>query len=305
MSLTQAQKVRALSLYRRLLKAGQTTFAGDQRVISAWQDKIKTSFKGPQQLASDGAKAVEAKLQEWEDVIMLLRRNVVQGTMHPETGAYSLRFTADTELGSNESVKQARKQQLESLATSKGPSCRSSQTRAFSHASPAQLLSASSRALDFSTSSRHALPQQRTFSSSRLYAAKASSSSVPSPVPHFPTTMILSDGSSIQMHTTSPRHVTRLTRDVTNHPLWNPASEKRGNGQGDGSEAEVGRLGRFRRRFAEEAIPASLPSSGARSGSAQAADGRFGEEDLAWMSVGGRQARAGTPISKSKAKGKK
>ncbi len=133
-------------------------------------------------------------------------------------------------------------------------------------------------------------------------------------MPHFPSTTILSDGSSIQMYTTSPRHVTKLTRDVTNHPLWNPAMERRG-GVGDGSEEEAGRLGRFRRRFAEEAAAGSggAAGAGAAGDKAQQAGAdtgavRFGEEDYEWMSVGGRQARAGTPISKAKAakgKGKK
>ena len=78
---------------------------------------------------------------------------------------------------------------------------------------------------------------------------------------------------------------------------------------GDGSEEDAGRLGRFRRRFAED-FSASAAASESQDASAAGDAGRvrFGEEDLEWMSAGGRQARAGTPISKGKAgkgKGKK
>lgn len=89
MSLTQSQRQRALSLYRRVLKAGQSTFAGDQTVIAAWHDKVRLSFlAGPDKLASEGKEAVEAKLKEWEDVIAILRKNIIQGQLQSDSETY-------------------------------------------------------------------------------------------------------------------------------------------------------------------------------------------------------------------------
>lgn len=91
--------------------------------------------------------------------------------------------------------------------------------------------------------------------------------------------------------------------------------ERKGGGAADGEEEEAGRLGRFRRRFAEdfasaasdasESDPSAADSEAAPKQSGSRSGVAFGEDDLAWMSVGGRQARAGTPMSKAKAaKGK-
>jgi hypothetical protein len=70
-------------------------------------------------------------------------------------------------------------------------------------------------------------------------------------VPQFPQRIIRSDGSSFTHWTTSPRPLIRLTRDVTNHPLWNVAAALRGEGVSEESEV-TGRLGRFNRKFVEE-----------------------------------------------------
>lgn len=88
MSLSATQRRQALSLYRRLLKTGQSTFAGDQQVIAAWHQKVRTSFKDPSQLAGSDEGVVEAKLREWEDVITILKKNIVQGQRQADTGAY-------------------------------------------------------------------------------------------------------------------------------------------------------------------------------------------------------------------------
>lgn len=69
-------------------------------------------------------------------------------------------------------------------------------------------------------------------------------------MPQFPQKVIRSDGSTFVHWTTSPRSVLRLTRDVTNNPLWNlgdlsKTSELENEGQ------MTGRMGRFNRRFAE------------------------------------------------------
>lgn len=128
----------------------------------------------------------------------------------------------------------------------------------------------------------------------RTYATRAGpdarAAPLPRPVAQFPQRVILADGSSIQLTTTSPRHLVRLTRDITNNPLWNPTM---GRAAQSDTEDDTGRLGRFRRRFAEDAAAAVQVEQTVS----------FDEGDLDWMS-GGREAREGTPITTKKAKGK-
>lgn len=233
--------------------------------------------------------------------------------------AAELRMTKDTELGNNDSIKEARAKQIADLKAGKKPerkSCREMAAQFQAASTPASQRAASSSTFNaaraFSTYSvrppssilNHAT-RLRLQSSSFTSSASAHSRDpsavaqppLPRPVPKFTSTTILADGSSIQLATTSPRRLTRLTRDPTNHPLWNPGQERQfGGDAGDDS----GRLGRFRRRFQEaeagDQTEAQVVSSG---------DVRFGQEDLDWMSVGGREARAGSPIAAKKAaKGK-
>lgn len=73
--------------------------------------------------------------------------------------------------------------------------------------------------------------------------------SLPNPViPSYPQTVFLSDGSSFTHRTTTPRSIIRLTRDITNNPVWQPGQEARAGEEEDLS----GRLGRYKRRFEEE-----------------------------------------------------
>jgi hypothetical protein len=86
----------------------------------------------------------------------------------------------------------------------------------------------------------------------RTHVWKRRPKRLPNPiVPQFPQRVIRSDGSSYTHWTTSPRPLIRLTRDVTNHPLWNVAAALRGEGVAEESEV-TGRLGRFNRKFVEE-----------------------------------------------------
>ncbi|KAI0031921.1 hypothetical protein K488DRAFT_22340, partial [Vararia minispora EC-137] len=112
---------------------------------------------------------------------------------------------------------------------------------------------ASTSSASFVTASLLVPCQTRAISSSpygRTHVWKHRQRKLPNPlVPRFPQRVIRSDGSSFIQYITSPRSLIRLTRDVTNAPLWNVdllASE--------GSQEEnasSGRLGRFTRRFAD------------------------------------------------------
>ncbi|KII83789.1 hypothetical protein PLICRDRAFT_72633, partial [Plicaturopsis crispa FD-325 SS-3] len=66
-------------------------------------------------------------------------------------------------------------------------------------------------------------------------------------VPQFPQLVVRSDGSTFTHWTTSPRSVLRLTRDVTNNPVWNMSAWRAE--EAEDEDAATGRLGRFTRRF--------------------------------------------------------
>jgi len=101
-----------------------------------------------------------------------------------------------------------------------------------------------------SPSRQHTL-NKRTVSSSpygRTHVWKRRQNKLPNPVvPQFPQRVVRSDGSTFTHWTTSPRSLIKLTRDVTNNPMWNTGMWKIGGAE---EESEVtGRLGRFNRRF--------------------------------------------------------
>ncbi|SPO21275.1 related to MZM1  len=319
MTFTVAQRQRAIGLYKRLLRTSRKTFDGDNVAIAAARDETRRRFKAAAQ-ETDAAK-IDEGLRMGDEIVSVLRQNVVQGKWRQDSNAYELRMTKDTELGNNDSIKEARAKQIADLKAGKKPerkSCRemAAQYQAAS-ASSSSIATASSSAFNsvraFSTSTRPTstiLSQASSFQSQRSgFASSASTRSrdpsaiaqspLPRPVPKFASTTILADGSSIQLATTSPRRLTRLTRDPTNHPLWNPGQERKiGGDAGDDS----GRLGRFRRRFQEAEATAGGKEEAKK---VDSGDVSFGQEDLDWMSVGGREARAGSPIAAKKAvKGK-
>ncbi|KAL9935017.1 hypothetical protein V8E36_006093 [Tilletia maclaganii] len=332
-ALSPAQRTHLVRLYRRILRASETAFANDANTLSAWRNFAATRFRSAD---ADPAK-YEEHVKHAEEVEQTLRTNVVQGVWRAETDTYSLKIRPETELGSNETIKQNRNKQIADLKNSKRP----------------KLTCGGGSASSASSSSNVASASFSTFACLRAAASSSSASEGPSssssrplvrPVPTFPSLTILADGSAILLHTSSPRHTTRLTRDPTNHPLWNPtlADRKAARGEGDEESADEdagGRLGRFRRRFevdgataaGEPSTPASSsaagqqqagsksksgadskstsapatasPAAGAASSSRRAAS--FGMDDLDWMSEGGRQARAGSEPAGKKGKGKK
>jgi ribosomal protein L31 len=104
----------------------------------------------------------------------------------------------------------------------------------------------------------------------------------------FAQRVVRSDGSTFVHWTTSPRQQIRLTRDVTNHPVWNPA--ERTSGEAEEEEGKTtGRLGRFSRRFGDEM------GVGAQ------------EEDMSWIDEFATETGKAptTKVHHSPAKGKK
>jgi hypothetical protein len=112
-----------------------------------------------------------------------------------------------------------------------------------------------SRSLPAAAALLTAVGQTRAVSSSpygRTHVWKHRQRKLPNPVvPRFPQRVIRADGSSFVHYITSPRSLLRLTRDVTNAPLWNVDILSNEGAQDE--SATSGRLGRFNRRFADDA----------------------------------------------------
>lgn len=262
---SSAQRGRATSLYRSLLRTTRELFGEDVRAVKAAHAETRRRFLEAK-LEQDPAK-IDEGLEMGEQVHHLLKHNVVQGVPRDdEVNTYKLRFTEHTELGSNDTIKQAR---------------------------PAPTLAEIERTKGRAPTSCAGQARVRAFSTSARTLSKVTEDGappLPRPVARFPGIVILADGSSVRMTTTSPRYMTKMTRDYTNHPLWNPMMARRTDA---GADDDSGRLGRFRRRFAEE-------------GPVQDTQVTFDVTDFDWMS-GGREARPGAsmPTKKAKGKGKK
>ncbi|KAL5533034.1 hypothetical protein ACEPAF_4810 [Sanghuangporus sanghuang] len=130
MSITTELRASARSTYRLLFRAAATTFQGDDRLLNAFQDKLRKDFKECRS-AIDDPEEYAARIQLGREIADVLRKNVVQAVKVDPSGssssplAYSkdwektsptarneglggtwrLRLTKDTELGSNESIK--------------------------------------------------------------------------------------------------------------------------------------------------------------------------------------------------------
>jgi hypothetical protein len=90
----------------------------------------------------------------------------------------------------------------------------------------------------------------------RSHIQKKHPRSLPAPVvPHFLQHVTRADGSTFTHWTTSPRSKIILTRDTTNHPLWN-ATERVSGASSENSQDEeeegTGRMTRFKKRFGQE-----------------------------------------------------
>lgn len=83
------------SLYRLLLRTSQSTFEGDQRMITAWRSYVRQKL--PQQAAEKSGGSVSGGTQqklsdefvnEWLDVVKMLKMNVVQGVREGPEESY-------------------------------------------------------------------------------------------------------------------------------------------------------------------------------------------------------------------------
>ncbi|PVG02827.1 hypothetical protein CPB86DRAFT_547671 [Serendipita vermifera] len=91
----------ARAAYRSVFRAARTTFSGDPQILRAFQSKTRNDFIAGR-LQNDENLYAEG-VQLTKDIAQVLRVNIVQGKL--QDGAYNLRITKDTELGSNETIK--------------------------------------------------------------------------------------------------------------------------------------------------------------------------------------------------------
>lgn len=92
------------------------------------------------------------------------------------------------------------------------------------------------------------LPQQRQrqlqYAYGKSHVITKKSIRLPAPViPTFPQKVTLSDGSTFMHWTTSPRSSIRLTRDISNSPLWTLSAARGGQ-----EEDQSGRMSKFRQK---------------------------------------------------------
>ncbi|KAF9246126.1 RF-1 domain-containing protein [Melanogaster broomeanus] len=108
MSVAPSLRAAARAAYRDLLKASASTFAGDEPIQKAFRLKMRTETLALDSTARNDAGQVEEKIQLAKELAATLRRNVVQARRveaHSGEPSWSLRFTKDTEIGDNSTIK--------------------------------------------------------------------------------------------------------------------------------------------------------------------------------------------------------
>ncbi|KAJ7285688.1 RF-1 domain-containing protein [Mycena rebaudengoi] len=102
----QVGRANARSCYRSLLRASSATFAGDAPVLQAFRIKIRQDAVAARSIADP--QLYEERNDLAREIATILRKNVVQATRLDDpqkADTWRVRITSDTELGSNETVK--------------------------------------------------------------------------------------------------------------------------------------------------------------------------------------------------------
>ncbi|TFK42986.1 RF-1 domain-containing protein [Crucibulum laeve] len=109
MSITPALRASARSAYRNLYRAASNTFSGDELVLKAFRQKMRTDALNAQ--TATEPETYQQHIQLGREIADILRRNVVQAVKVPEpesaegSETWRVRITKDTELGDNDSIK--------------------------------------------------------------------------------------------------------------------------------------------------------------------------------------------------------
>jgi hypothetical protein len=107
MSITPVLRAAARSAYRDLYRASSITFAGDGRMLTAFRAKMK--HDSTQYAQNSDPVAYESSIKLTREVADVLRKNVVQAEKvqdnQGQDDLWRIRLTKDTEIGSNDSIK--------------------------------------------------------------------------------------------------------------------------------------------------------------------------------------------------------
>ncbi|KAF8652727.1 hypothetical protein AX16_004226 [Volvariella volvacea WC 439] len=104
MSITPSLRASARSAYRNLLRASSDTFSGDANVLQAFREKMRTDALAYKDITNPEEYEQSVKLSN--EIAQILRKNIVQGRrVEGSEDTWKLRITRDTELGSNETIK--------------------------------------------------------------------------------------------------------------------------------------------------------------------------------------------------------
>ena len=111
--------------------------------------------------------------------------------------------------------------------------------------------------------------------------------SLPSPLPAlFRQTVQMADGSTFTTHTTAPSpSIIRLTRDVTNNPVWSPGVKTKGVEE----DEDEGVVGRFKKRFEGMDL---MGGKTVAEWASQMEQGEVDTKELGWLTEGGREEKA-------------
>ncbi|KAJ7632468.1 RF-1 domain-containing protein [Roridomyces roridus] len=103
MSVSSELRAAARSSYRQLLRASSSTFSGDTPVLRAFRAKIRQDAVVARDITDPVAYAQHNTLGL--EIATILKKNIVQAARVDDADTWRVRITEDTELGSNESVK--------------------------------------------------------------------------------------------------------------------------------------------------------------------------------------------------------
>ncbi|KAJ7172634.1 RF-1 domain-containing protein [Mycena filopes] len=110
MSISHELRAAARSAYRDALRASSSTFAGDERMLRAFRSKIRQDALAARDTTDPAI--YEQHNTIGREIALIVRKNLVQATqMKSDTWSEvhfrftNLRITKDTEMGSNDSIK--------------------------------------------------------------------------------------------------------------------------------------------------------------------------------------------------------
>ncbi|GJJ12005.1 hypothetical protein Clacol_006243 [Clathrus columnatus] len=118
MSITLQLQAAARGVYRRLFRAANFTFHGDDAVLNvAFLNKVRAEYRDGRSISD--AQVYAEKIKIGNEVAQFLRQNVVQGQKTKDV--WRLNITPQTELGSNDTIRRSVPKDARGTDTMKPP----------------------------------------------------------------------------------------------------------------------------------------------------------------------------------------